>query len=109
MQTHYTRGKRLSMEETVMVYEWLKEHQDIVKDALPHVEQICRRVKADLGFPVTSNAIERLIEKPNELKPIEETDNAITERLIEAIEHLYDQLGEERPDCLVMARRMIAS
>ncbi|WP_013627343.1 hypothetical protein [Rubinisphaera brasiliensis] len=109
MLNPYSRGKRLSMEETVMVHEWLKKHEDIVKDALPHVEQICRRVKVDLGFPVTPNAIERLIGKPNELKPVAEADNSITGHLIEAIEHLYDQLGEERPESLVIARQLIAT
>ena len=109
MLNSYSRGKRLSMEETVLVHEWLKKHKDIVKDALPHVEQICRRVNVDLGFPVTPNAIQTLLGKPNKLEPVVKSDNSITGHLIEAIEHLYDQLGEERPESLVIARQLIAT
>ncbi len=109
MLNPYSLGKRLSMEETILVYEWLKEHEDFVEESLPNLERICRRVKSDLGLPVAPKAIERLAGRRIELQVPSDVDNSVVEHLVDAIEFLFDQLCEERQHGLATARKMMSS
>lgn len=103
-----SRSKRMTMEETVRVSDWIKTNENYVNENTESFEVVCRRILEEVGIETTPVAIERLSGKRQEqLNTVGVTKKAMLQ-LLESVENLYDELGEERHGGLAEARKLIS-
>lgn len=108
MKSFYCSGKKLTMEETIQVYEWLRIDINIKNYLNPDLKLLSQKIKDELGIRVRPQTIERLIVMTNKFITSQPRSTPPIVNVIEALEYLYDELGEERHTGLRSARRLIS-
>lgn len=108
MKSDRPRKKRISIEEGVYVHEWLKANADFVENALPNYERICQRIEVDTQIAVAKTMLKSLWDIRLVPMTSQKVESTIVEHLLKALEHLYDQLGEQHHEGLTSARRLIS-
>lgn len=108
MKSDRARNKRISIEEGVWVHEWLKVNSNFVEEAYPDYQRICQRVEADTQIAITEVMIKRLLDSRLDPVTSQKIEATVADHLINALGHLYDQLGEQHHEGLTSARRLIS-